>query len=357
MKADDPLNVERRAALAVEQFLTYLPRTQIEHIDRSSERGMRGMRVDLIVTGRFADRPFQLIIEVKSSGQPRSVREAAHQLRRYLRSFAVHAVPIVMAPYLSPQARDVCREEQIGYLDFMGNALIAFDTVYIERAVPGQPEPERRLLRSLYKPKSARLLRCLLKEPGRHWRTAELAHAAKVSAGLVSTVGSRLRERGWAEQTDQGLVLVAPNDLLDNWVENYDPPRGEAHRCYTALHGGKLFDRLRGVMANEGRSTLASFSAVEWLMPFVRHPNTYFYADDAGLGALSQILNLKQAQKGANVIIIVPDEDGVLDDVQQVADGLVATSPVQTYLDLMHAGDRGQEGALQLRKELLDWRK
>ncbi len=355
MKTHNALNVERRAAQIIEEFLNHLPNLQVEHIDRDGEAGTRAMGADLVVKSRFAGKPLNLVIEVKRSGQPRNVREAAHQLRRYLGDTHTHAVPIVMAPYLSPQARDACKEERVGYLDFMGNALIAFDTVYIEREVPGQPEPERRILRSLYKPKSARILRCLLAEPGRSWRTTELAEAAKVSAGLVSTVGTRLREHGWAKQTDYGLALVAPNDLLDSWTENYDPPRGEEHRCYTALHGGALFDRLRGLMMEEGRATLASFSAAEWLAPFVRHPNTYFYADEAGFVALSRVLGLKDAPKGANVIIVVPEEDGVLDDVRQVANGLIATSPIQTYLDLMHAGDRGQEGAGQLRKQLLDW--
>ena len=101
---------------------------------------------------------------------------------------------------------------------------------------------------------------------------------------------------------------------------------------------------------------LASFSAAEWLAPFVRHATNYFYADELGLGALKSLLNLTGAPKGANIVIVVPDEDGVLDDAEPVANGLVATGPVQTYLDLMHAGDRGQEGAAHLRAQLLGWR-
>lgn len=355
MKVRDSLNIERHAAQVIEEFLTHLPGLQLEHIDRNSLVGTPDIGIDLVVKGTFAGQPLLLAVEVKHSGQPRNVRQAVHQLQRYLRDSHSHAVPVIMAPYLSPQSRAACKEEQVGYLDFMGNALIAFDAVYIEREVSGRPEPERRALRSLYKPKAARLLRRLLAEPGRSWRTAELAEAAKVSAGLVSTVSSRLREHGWVEQTERGLVLIAPNDLLDSWVEHYEPPRGEEHRCYTTLHGTALSDRLREPMMEKGRTALASFSAAEWLAPFTRHPNTYFYADETGLDALRRALHLKDSPKGANVIIVVPEEDGVLDDALQVAGGLVATSPIQTYLDLKHAGDRGQEGADQLRSQLLDW--
>jgi hypothetical protein len=273
-----------------------------------------------------------------------------------MRGHDTHAIPIVMAPYLSPQAREACREENVGYLDFVGNALIAQDSIYIEREVSGRPEAERRALRSLYKPKSARILRTLLRKPDRSWRTAELAEASGVSVGHVSSVGGALRERGWAEQTDHGLTLVDPDALLDSWSENYEPPRGEEYRCYTALHGRLLVDRLCGLAHHGCRVALASFSAAEWLAPYVRHPNNFFYADEAGLAALNERLQLREAPMGANVIIVVPEEDGVLHDTTTVGPDLIVTSPVQTYLDLTHAGDRGNEGAAELRRRLMDWR-
>jgi len=354
MKPINPLNVEREAGTAIRAFFDRLPAWQIDHIEHEARPDPTGSRVDYIVEVRIGDKPIHLIIEVKSNGQPRSVRDAADQLHRYLRNSSVHGVPIVMAPYLSPRSREVCREEHVGYLDFMGNALIAFDSVYIEREVPGRPEPERRVLRSLFKPKSARILRCLFEEPRQPWRTTALVLSAKVSAGLVSIVGARLRELGWAEQTERGLELTETSELLDSWVENYEPPRGEEHRCYTSLHGSALTDRLRTLSEADGRVALASFSAAAWLAPHVRHPGTYFYADQAGFDALTRVLDLSEAPKGANVTILVPEEDGVLTDAKPVANGLMGTSPLQTYLDLVHAGDRGAEGATLLRGLLDD---
>jgi hypothetical protein len=353
MKTDHAVNVERQAARVIEDFLARLPNSHIDHIEREPISG--DATIDVAVESHIAGRPLTIIVEVKSSGQPRHIRQAAEQLRRYMRNHKAHVVPIVMAPYLSPQARDAARSEQVGYLDFMGNAFIAAEGIYIEREVAGQPEAERRALRSLYKPKSARILRRILREPERHWRTAELADAAGVSAGLVSNVSIALRDRAWAEQTDLGFTLVDPSALLDSWAENYEPPRGEEFRRYTTLHGRALVDRLHRAGNAGGQIALASFSAADWLAPFVRHPNTYFYADETGLAALEDILDLHQAPKGANVIIVVPEEDGVLDDATRVAEEIVVTSPVQTYLDLIHTGDRGSEGAAELRKRLLDW--
>lgn len=355
MNAINSLNAERQAIRVIEQLLDPLPTLQIESIDHEAG-AMRDAGVDFVISARHGKKPVVIVVEVKTMGQPRSVREAAQQLHRYLRAGHSTAIPIVMAPYLSPQAREACRQEEVGYLDFLGNALIAFDSVYIEKEVADRPEPVRRALRSLYKPKAARILRALLAEPGRQWRTAELAQEAGVSAGLVSTVGAKLREHGWAEQTEHGLALTEPDELLDTWSENYEPPRGEEHRYYTALHGDALTDALRGLQLEEGRVALASYSAAQWLAPYTRHPNSYFYADEKGLAALKRLLGLSDAPKGGNVVVVVPEDDGVLADAQPVAEALVATSPVQTYLDLAHSGDRGEEGARHLRQQLLDWR-
>lgn len=312
-------------------------------------------RFDVVADLILAGRPVRFVAEVKANGQPRVVREAAMTLKRLLRDQSQSTIPLVMAPYLSEQARAVCKEEGVGYADFLGNAHLVFDMVYIDRQVADRPEPERRALRSLSKPKTARILRLLLRDPGHAWRVTDLAEAGKVSVGMVSTVGKVLRERGWAEQTADGLVLVDPNDLLDSWAEDYVPPRTEELRLYTHLHGNALLDRVRSAASQDGKIVLAGFSAADWLAPYVRQSTTYLYADDEGTETLKQMLDLKPAAKGANCVIRIPEEDGVFEDHVEAADGLHVTSPVQTYLDLLQLGERGREGAEHLRNHKLKW--
>jgi hypothetical protein len=348
------VNAERQAARVLENLLREIPSLDLECLEREPRTG-RDTGVDIVAEVRYAGRPIVLMVEVKTNGQPRIMRDAALQLKRHLGKRPEKLIPVVMAPYLSEQARLACREEGVGYADFLGNAHIVFDTVFIDRQVAARPEPERRALKSLFKPKSARILRNLLREPKHSWRVAELAEVARVSIGLVSTVGSALRERGWAEQNDQGLLLTDPNDLLDHWVEAYEPPKGDEVRRYTHLHGAVLMEKLRKLTGQEGRIALASFAAAEWLAPYVRQSTTHLYADDEGLRALERGLDLTPAARGANFIVRIPDESGVLDDAMPVSEGIVATSPVQTYLDLTQAGERGREGAEHLRAKLLDW--
>jgi Transcriptional regulator, AbiEi antitoxin, Type IV TA system len=353
VKHRNPLNVEREAEIRLSEFLACIPGLQV--LDLQKEPVDRGCALRAHIS--FADRLFELVCEVKANGQPRFIRDAVLLLRHYIQAERTNAIPIVIAPYLSEQARQLCRQEQVGFLDFEGNAHIAFETVYIERLVAGTPKAEKRALRSLFKPKSARVLRSLLQHPGRQWRILELAQEADVSAGHVSTIGAALREREWADQTDEGLVLTVPDALLDAWLADYERPEGQEHRFYTHLHGAELDDALRPLMApgSAGRLTLASYSAADWLAPYARNSSRYFYADAQGLDAFQSALALSRSSKGANIIIRVVTEDGVLADAVRPEPQILCTSPVQTYLDLMHAGERGAEAADYLRRTRLQW--
>ncbi|WP_404826365.1 hypothetical protein [Diaphorobacter aerolatus] len=66
-------------------------------------------------------------------------------------------------------------------------------------------------------------------------------------------------------------------------------------------------------------------------------------------------MKLSSTSKGENVVVTVLDEPGLFQDTVQPAPGVVCTSPVQTYLDLAAAGERGQEAADHLRQERLQW--
>ena len=104
-----------------------------------------------------------------------------------------------------------------------------------------------------------------------------------------------------------------------------------------------------------GSAIFASFSAARWLAPYGRTGTEDFYADEAGLERLRATLKLSSASKGENVIVIVPRDSGLFRDTVEPAPGAICTSPVQTYLDLAVAGERGREAADYLRHQRLTW--
>jgi hypothetical protein len=347
--------LEEQAALAVKELLKNVPALQVRTVELA-----HGPDTGVDITARFTHngRQHLLACEVKSIGQPRHVRAALLQLQRAADNFTPRATPIFIAPFLSHEAQALCREYEVGYLDLVGNARIALDGIYIERQVADKPPAFQRSFKSVFKPKSAQVLRILLRDPGRAWRVVDLAEASAVSLGHVSNVRTELVDREWAEVTDDGLRLARPDELLDAWREVYEAPKGERVTFYTTLHGSLLESAARealNVEANAPRSVFASFSAAQWLAPYGRVSTHYFYADDAGAKCLHDSLKLSPATAGANVVITVLREEGPFLDTIAPAPGILCTSPVQTYLDLAIAGERGVEAADHLRKEMLSW--
>jgi hypothetical protein len=349
--------LENRAAVSIRELMAEVPAVRLDNVEVEPTLG--GRDIDILVRLNVDNRPHTIICEVKSNGQPRNVRAALLQLRSYVAHYGDEAIPMFIAPYLSPEAQALCKEHNVAFLDLAGNARLAFDNVFIERRVSGRPPANRRELKSLFKPKSAQVLRVLLRDPQRAWRVTELAQTAGVSLGHVSNVRTGLLDREWAQISEGGLFLSEPNALLNAWRDEYEVPEGKKFSFYTILHGSSFEDTARDVLrelSGKGKAAFASFSAAHWLAPFGRTGMQYFYADHAGLERLKERLKLSPANKGDNVIVIVPKDSGFFLDTVEPAQGAVCTSAVQTYLDLWAAGERGQEAAEHLRQEKLSWR-
>ncbi|WP_447918248.1 type IV toxin-antitoxin system AbiEi family antitoxin [Achromobacter aegrifaciens] len=356
MKTPDSVKIETQAVYALQSLLGEIP--AIENLEVNLVPRKPGSEIDLAAQVTTFGNRHRLVAEVKPSGQPRHVRSALLSLRDYVERQSDHVTPILIAPYLSPQAQDLCREFGVAYLDFEGNARLAFATFFISRHIAKKPVVERRVLRSLFKPKSVQVLKVMLREPSRAWRVAELAKVADVSLGHVSNVRNSLLDREWAEVTADGMLLANPDALLDAWREAYEPPAGRQQAFYTTLHGTTFEAALRdGPSSAAGKIARASFSAAQWLAPFGRTGTQYFYADVAGLAFLQSRLKLSTTGKGENVVVTVLDDPGMFLDTVQPAPEVICTSPVQTYLDLAAAGERGQEAADHLRREILQWHK
>jgi hypothetical protein len=355
LKSPDSMkSLEADAAGALQAVLSDVPAIHGVNVDIEPAGPDRGL--DLIARFAVDGRPHMLVVEVKSTGQPRHVRAGLLQLRHYAEQLDAQATPVFVAPYLSEEARGLCREQGVGFLDLEGNCRIVFDGVFIERIVPTRPTIARRELKSLFKPKSAQVLRVLLRAPQRAWKVVDLAAAADVSLGHVSNVRTALLDREWAAVDHDGLRLTAPDALLDRWRDNYEPPAGERIAAYTPLHGEGLTKAIRAAADRpEGRVVLASFSAARWLAPYARTGTDYLYVDRAGHAALRQVMDIGPIARGANLEITVLKDEGLFRDAIEPAPGVHTTSPAQTYLDLAAAGERGREAAEHLRVSGLEW--
>ena len=230
---------------AVRDLLGHVPNLEIGSVGRDYP-------IDLRIALSRGGVNYALIIAVKANGAPRFVRSEVYQLRDYVahvdQSNRADAdqrlIPMLVSPYLSPESRAICTDHNVAYLDLFGNAHLAFDGVYIDRAVADKPKAESRALRSIFNPKAAAILRVMLRGPDRAWRVTDLAEKANASLGHVSNVRKALLEREWIEKQANGVVLIQPDALLKTWRENYRRPSGHSITGYTHLHGKQLDDQL-----------------------------------------------------------------------------------------------------------------
>ena len=353
--------LEPMAVDAVRDLLGHVPNLEIGSVER-----------DYLIDFRIAfsrDRVnYALIIEVKANGAPSVVRYAVYQLRNYVahvdQSNYAYAgqrlipIPMLVSRYLSPRSREICTDHNVAYLDLFGNAHLAFDSVYIDRAVADKPKSESRALRSIFNPKAAAILRVMLREPDRAWRVTDLAEKANASLGHVSNVRKALLEREWIEKQADGVVLIQPDALLKTWRENYRRPAGHRITGYTHLHGKQLDERLSRALnpyPQRPRAIYSLHSAAQWFAPFGRDGTYTFYADESGARFLQEALKLTPVTKGANVILCIPNDESLFDDAIEPAPGIFCTSPIITYLDLWNGNDRDREGAEYVAKECFPW--
>lgn len=357
--------LETAAAQAAIGLLEAVPRLKCGSVRHQVRLGARH-RVDGQVDFEHGDAKYALVIEIKRDGAPRFVRAGALQLKGYLAvaresrlpTSDRHLIPMLVAPYLSPASRSICLDHDVAYADFLGNGHLAFDDVYIERAVADKPKSETRALRSIFAPKAAAILRVLLRDPARAWRVTPLADAADASLGHVSNVRRALLEREWIEKQEDGIVLTQPAALMRTWRERYRTPLGIRSSGYTIYHGEQLNKRLTGVLNSEPahpRAVYSLNSAAQWFAPFARGGTHSFYADAPGAQMLKDVLQLTPVQEGGNLVTCVPKDESLLTDAVEAAPSIVCTNPIVTYLDLWNGSDRDREAAEQLASKCFPW--
>ena len=161
-----------QAEAAIRTCLADIPFSKIDEI--VVERGNDDDRRDIEISARFGKLRKRLIVEAKSSGQPRIARQAATNLR-LLRQSSPSIYGIFAAPFITPETGEQLAEQDIGYVDFAGNCRLCFDSVYIRREGQVNRFTEKRDLRTLYSPPARACCVCCWAIPSalgrfRNWR-------------------------------------------------------------------------------------------------------------------------------------------------------------------------------------------
>jgi hypothetical protein len=343
-------NIEQEAEKALRSCLIKVPFLKIEEIQL--QRTEKNLSPDLIVKSSMPEgEKLIIIIEVKNNGQPRIARDAVNQLLRYKADFP-NSYCIFCAPYISTASAEICRQDGVGFLDLAGNCYLSFGKIYIEQSGKQNPAPQRRELRTLYSPKATRVLRVLLNNSGKTWKTQMLADEADVSLGLTSNIKKLLEDREILQVGTKGLKLLFPGKLLSEWIENYTYKKNQIRNFYSLKTIPEIEVDIAKVCSQKDVGyALTGFSGAARFAPVVRYQRVMAYIN-GDVDEVAEQLNLKEVTSGSNIMLYSPYDEGIFYDTKKIED-INVVSPVQLYLDLQGFPGRGEEAAEVLLERII----
>lgn len=342
----------KNAELAIQARFQSIPNTK--YLLKKADINTLGP--DFVLKLKKANFSKTIFFEVKNNGQPREARISIGQLQNYIKENP-SAYGVLVAPYISDQAAEICKESNVGILDFAGNCRLAFDDVFVEFKGASNPFNVRRELKTLYSPKSSRVLRVLLNQPNRCWKLKDLSLESQVSLGQVSNVKNLLEYREWISSPKQGIKLTQPKEVLAEWVNNYNYPRENyIERFYSLKNNDELMSVLSGCFLGmymhgcKDRFALTGVSGANCIYPYVNSTTLSLYVEN--IDAWISQFDLKRVDSGENVFLVKPYDEGVFYGSQTLKN-VPVVSNIQLYLDLMTSGGRGQDAAETLLNEVI----
>ena len=318
-------------------------------------------RIDLRVGGKAAT----LLIEVKKALYPRDVRQVLWQLQALARRWPQstegrQAVPVLVAESISPGAKDLLRDERVGYYDSGGSLFLPAGNIYV---YVDKPPPKRlsRSIRSLFSGRRAQVLHAVLIRPDGWFGVKEIAGQAQVSPATASQVLAELERFDWVVSRGQGprkeRRLREPGALLDAWAKQLAMMRPPAMRRYfvPSVRAEGLVEKFAEVCtANKAEYAITHEAAGQRYAPFLSTVSRIRCRLLAGPAAERVLgaLDARLVDQGANLAVIEVESSGEL-LFRELVNGTWLASPVQVYLDLMRGEGRAGEMAKHLRHERL----
>lgn len=134
MRVKSSMNeLETRATEALRSLLGQVSVIKLKGIQRESAGSVLA-QIDVLGHNHT------LACDVQSSARPEALRTALRARQRCARQGET-AIQVVIAPYLSPEAQQICKENQAGFLDLEGNARLALGEFFIGKRALSHKAP------------------------------------------------------------------------------------------------------------------------------------------------------------------------------------------------------------------------
>ena len=273
-----------------------------------------------------------LAVEIKRALEPRDVFPAVERLSMITAGAMSRAVPVVAAAYLSPRVRVLLRARGVGYVDTTGN-------VRIEISVPGlfvstdgadrDPWPGDHKLRSLRGRGAARAMRAII-DTRPPYGVRELAQSTGASAPTLSRVLDLLDREAIVTRVRGAVSTVDWRAAIRRWAEDYD--QTDSNTPTTVLEPRGL-----PALENKLRAMTVPYAATGALAaqrfdPIAPARVAAIYVADPGQAI--DLLDLRETEAGANVVLLEPLDPVVFDRTVERG-GLRCVAPGHLAVDLL----------------------
>ena len=313
--------------------------------------------------------PFVFEVEWKSAATAAAVAAAIERIRRRAEEIGEgrkagkadakgKVIPLLAVPFMGEVGRELCEKFGVAWLDLSGNARIFAPGLRI--LIEGKPNRYKRRGRpsTAFAPKSSRIARWLLMHPTEPFTQRELARATGMDEGYTSRVVGKLEEEGLIVRNEGATIRPRdPDLLLDAWLDDYDFKKHHLIRGHVVARSGdallrQLIDGLDQASVPCAATGLAAAWSLGRFAGF-RIASLYLRRDPSP--DLLAALSFREDARGANVWLIVPNDEGVFHGVT-TRDGIHCVHPVQAYLDLHAHPERAGDVAREIRDVYLQWK-
>lgn len=261
---------------------------------------------------------------------------------------------MMIAPRLGPEARKLMRARAINHADFSGVAYLRLPGVLIDRDRVERDDRVRWQRSSQeanpFSKKASRVLRALLANRKQPMTVTEIASRTGLAVGWAFGVAEAIVRRGYATQTDAGVLLTDPVAAIIDWTRAYSWRRNTQRSYRVPLQRNEIIEQLRATCgAADAQWGLTLLAAAERRVGFIRDVgpiHLYFSPNnDLAVRAVLDRLYAEESPADGELILLDPYY-GPSTYVESIEEGGVkAVSDLQLFLDLVGFPVRGLEVA------------
>jgi hypothetical protein len=343
------LFLEKKAIQVLPKLLSEYLDLPTEEIKISHKQKHEVFSLDLLI--KIEEKSFAAEVRMRSDSS------AIHQAIRQLHEFCElnhDLTPLLIVPYMGKTGGEICKNENIPWIDLSGNAHIALSGLRIH--VEGKPNKYLKSGRpeNPFSPKSARVARWLLAHHGKAFTQREIASATELYEGYTSRIVRKLESDELISRNNDNKIFVAnPTLILEAWREASKFSKNNVIKGHMPVKSGEEALSIIASAAHEHDLHYAATGlAGAWQIDkFSNFRLCSVYIEKLPEDAFFDDISFRKTDKGANVWFVLPRDEGVFQCEREI-EKINCVHPVQVYVDLKDHPERSIEAADSLLKTL-----